>query len=153
MLLVKSFKKTFRKVSLTRCLPTTLASWSARNFSRSALSLSTTEAGPACFFRKPTIPSAKRSSEVRRMQKDNEEPQDQSPAHLYTDLRCKQLNEWVMWQRDQFTSLVVENLLVLSWKFSLTEYERYALLYTRFQLYEFYVENSVTVSHVLFLYL
>lgn len=94
MLLVKSFKKTFRKVSLTRCLPTTLASWSARNFSRSALSLSTTEAGPACFFRKPTIPSAKRSSEVRRMQKDNEEPQDQSPAHLYTDLRCKQ-TEWV----------------------------------------------------------
>lgn len=157
MLLVKSFKKTFRQVSLIRCLPTTLASWSARNFSRSVLSLSTTEAGPACFFRKPTIPSAKRSSEVRRMQKDSEEPQDQSPAHfcyLYTDLRCKhKLNEWVMWQRDQFTSLVVANLLVLSWKFSLTEYERYALLYTRFHLYEFYVENSVTVSHVLFLYL
>lgn len=92
------------------------------------------------------------------MQKDSEEPQDHSPAHfchLYTELRCKhkKLNEWVMWQRDQFTSLVVANLLVLSQQFSLTQYERYTLLYTRFRLYEFYVENSVTVSHLLFLYL
>lgn len=37
--------------------PTTLASWSAINFSKSASALSGTEAGPACFFRKLTIPS------------------------------------------------------------------------------------------------
>lgn len=45
--------------------PTTLASWSPMNFSKSASVLSSTEAGPACFFRKLTIPSWERKSSLR----------------------------------------------------------------------------------------
>lgn len=49
----------------------TLASLSAINFSKSASVLSSTEAGPACFFRKLTMPSSHRKK--NKVEKDGHE--------------------------------------------------------------------------------
>lgn len=60
--------------------PTTLASWSPVYFANSASDLSSTEAGPACFLRKLTIPSTESKEESRRATERESETEKEEEA-------------------------------------------------------------------------
>ena len=80
--------------------PTTLASWSVMNFCKASSALSSTEAGPACFLRKLTIPSTEGERRADEWHKHKDDSNNQIFVHfkqVYTQLnhiRVKYLQFW-----------------------------------------------------------